>query len=100
MQDKEEQKTKVERRLTYAKEDAETRQIGIRKIRKRETDDDEDEVQTTKVLNFISRLRWATEKSQEDGITWLGLYAWYRMHSEKEAANPTREKSGLVEGDF
>ena len=97
MQDKEDQKTKVERRLKYAKEDAETRTNCIRKIRKREADDDEDEAQIAKVLSFISRLRWTTEKSQEGGITWLEIYAWYRMHSERKPPAPLARKVVLLE---
>ena len=40
------------------------------------------------MLNFIVRLRWATEKNPEGGITWLELYAWYRMHAERKTPAP------------
>ena len=91
---KEGEKTVVKKALEYA-EEAETKKLHLRELRRGECDGETEFKESRKVLIFLSRTRWTTNQNQDGGITWLELYIWYRTHKADEDSKILKPKVSL-----
>ena len=69
----------------------------MRKIHEAEVEDTEERKQIEKLVNFLSRTRWARSKDAHGGITWLEFYIWFQMHSKKTEVHPLTPNAFLTE---
>ena len=93
--DKHRQKITVQKKLTYAQDTDETKQLQIRELRRQECKDDKEYDESRKVINFLTHTRWTSQQLPQGGITWLELYIWCRMHSPKQPEAPLQGKVPL-----